>query len=200
VAISGRWASDDGPVSDPPPAGDPAPLLDLDRRTRRRALLHLLVRVTATSVGLFGVFFVLPMEDLAEANPSFMLLVGMTTFVVILAVQLRAILRSDHPRLRAIEAVAVALPLIVVVFATIYLSISLADPAAFSEPLTRLASIYYTVTVLSTTGFGDITADGDAARAVVTIQMLIDLVLIAVVVRLLAMAAQRGVARQQGGD
>lgn len=186
-------------MSDLPPPGDAAPLFDLDRRSRRRALLGLLVRVTLTSIGLFGVFFVLPMEDLAEANPSFMLVVGLTAFVVILAVQVRAILRADHPRLRAVEAVGVAIPLIVVVFATVYLSISLANPSAFSEPLTKLASIYYTVTVLSTTGFGDITADSDAARALVTIQMLIDLVLIAIVVRLLAMAAQRGMARQQGG-
>jgi hypothetical protein len=39
------------------------------------------------------------------------------------------------------------------------------------------------VTVLSTVGFGDITAQSDASRLLVTIQMLLDLALIAIVVR-----------------
>lgn len=183
-------------MSDVPSADEPAVLLELDARSRRRLLMRLGVRVLATSAGLFGIYFVLPMDDLIDANPSATLVLGLLAFVVILGAQLRAILRSAHPRLRAIESVAVAIPLIVVVFATTYLSLSTADTGAFNEPLGRLDAVYFTVTVLSTTGFGDITAETDPARVMVTLQMLIDLVLIAVVVRLLAMAAQRGLAQQ----
>ena len=38
----------------------------------------------------------------------------------------------------------------------------------FSEPLTRTDALYFTVTVFSTVGFGDITAKTEAARLVVT--------------------------------
>ena len=38
----------------------------------------------------------------------------------------------------------------------------------FSEPLTRTGALYFTVTVFSTVGFGDITAKTEAARLVVT--------------------------------
>ena len=48
------------------------------------------------------------------------------------------------------------------------------------------------VTVFSTVGFGDITPKGDLARILVSIQMLLDLVVIGAVVRLLTNAAKGG--------
>jgi Ion channel len=38
----------------------------------------------------------------------------------------------------------------------------------FGEPLTRTGALYFTVTVFSTVGFGDITGKTEAARLVVT--------------------------------
>jgi voltage-gated potassium channel len=46
--------------------------------------------------------------------------------------------------------------------------------------------------VFSTVGFGDIAPHGDVARIIVTIQMLLDLVVIGSVVRLLTTAAKIG--------
>jgi hypothetical protein len=49
-------------------------------------------------------------------------------------------------------------------------------PANFStHALTRTDALYFTVTVFSTVGFGDITAASQSARLVVTAQMLLDL-------------------------
>ena len=45
--------------------------------------------------------------------------------------------------------------------------------------------------MLSTVGFGDITAKTDVARIIVTIQMMLDLLVLGVVVRLIAEAARR---------
>ena len=45
----------------------------------------------------------------------------------------------------------------------------------FSQPLTRIDSVYFTVTTFATVGFGDITATTEAARLVVTGQMIADL-------------------------
>ena len=63
--------------------------------------------------------------------------------------------------------------------------------------MTRSSALYFTVTVFSTVGFGDITAKTDVARLVVTVQMLADLAVVAVVIRLILGAANRGVDRQK---
>ena len=66
-------------------------------------------------------------------------------------------------------------------------------PETIPNPLVNEA---VTVTVLATVGFGDITAKTDPARLVVTIQMVADLILIAVVVRLILGAASRAGRRE----
>ena len=111
--------------------------------------------------------------------------------------ELNAILRHRQPVRRAIVALAVLIPLFVVMFAWIYLALSRSNPAAFGTPMTRSDALYFTVTVLSTVGFGDITAKTQAARLTVTVQMLADLVLLAVVVRLLFDVATHVADRQR---
>jgi voltage-gated potassium channel len=73
---------------------------------------------------------------------------------------------------------------------------SQSDPAAFGHALDRDSALYFTVTVFSTVGFGDIVAKSDVARLVVTVQMLADLAVVAVVIRLILGAASRGEARK----
>ena len=65
----------------------------------------------------------------------------------------------------------------------------------FTEPLTRTDALYFTVTVFSTVGFGDITAKTEAARLVVTGQMIADLVVIGLGLKVIVGAVKRG--RQQ---
>ena len=62
----------------------------------------------------------------------------------------------------------------------------------FSQPLSRTDAIYFTVTVFATVGFGDITAKTEVARLVVTGQMLGDLIVLGLGVRVLLSAVQRG--------
>ena len=73
-----------------------------------------------------------------------------------------------------------------------------ADPANFNvEGLTRTDSLYFTLTIFSTVGFGDITATSQGARTMVMVQMVLNLVLIGAGVRLLTAAVHTGVARRQ---
>jgi uncharacterized protein (UPF0261 family) len=100
--------------------------------------------------------------------------------------------------LRAGVAMATIIPLFLVMFAWIYLTMSSSDPSAFGGHMSRTSALYFTVTVFSTVGFGDITPKTDTARLVAMVQMMADLALIAVVIRLILGAATRGVARLQG--
>ena len=64
-----------------------------------------------------------------------------------------------------------------------------------THPLTRTDVLYFTVTVFSTVGFGDISAVSQSARLVVTAQMLLDLLALGLVIRAFVGAVQ--LARQQ---
>ncbi len=64
-------------------------------------------------------------------------------------------------------------------------------------PLTRTDALYFTVTVFSTVGFGDITAKSEVARLVVTSQIFVDLLILGLGVRILTGAITRGQRRQR---
>ena len=114
--------------------------------------------------------------------------------VGVVVLQTRAIARSPYPRLTAITAVAFSIPLFVLLFATAYFLMEQASSNAFSASMTRLDALYFTVTVLTTVGFGDISARSELARALTTVQMVADVLLIALVVRVLLDAARTGLA------
>ncbi len=82
------------------------------------------------------------------------------------------------------------IPLFIVLFAWIYVAMSTSDPATFSEPLTKSRALHFTITVLSTVGSGDVTRVTDPARLMVSVQMIFDLVVIGVIVKLVVGVAK----------
>jgi voltage-gated potassium channel len=117
-------------------------------------------------------------------------------FLGVVSLELRAVVRDPMPVPRAALAMARLLPLFIVLFAWVYVAMSVSDPSTFSEPLTRSAALYFTITVLSTVGFGDITPVADVARLMVSVQMICDLVLIAIIVKLITGVAKRARAQR----
>ena len=171
------------------------PASDLGRFERSR-LVATGVRAVATATVLLAVYFLLPVPHRHE-SPVLRLTVALAFFVAVLVNEIRLISTHRQPILRATVAMATVIPLFLVLFAWIYVTMSHADPRAFSGgPLTQGSALYFTVTVFSTVGFGDITPKSDAARLVVSVQMLADLAFIALVIRLIFGAVTRGVARQ----
>ena len=111
---------------------------------------------------------------------------------MVVAWQVRAILNAPFPRLRGFQTLISGIPLLLVVFAAVYYLTGLAQPDSFSEPLDKIGALYFTVTVFSTVGFGDITAKTDLARTLVTIQMLFNLVVIGLVAKVILGAVDVG--------
>ena len=85
--------------------------------------------------------------------------------------------------------------LFLALFASSYFVMARLAATSFSAPLTRTDSLYFTVTVFSTVGFGDITAKTETARLVVTGQMIADLVILGLAIKVIVGAVKRG--RQQ---
>ena len=122
--------------------------------------------------------------------------VALLAFAVMIAWQVRAIISSDLPRLRAIQAVAVGLPLLLLMFASAYIVIAGNQPDAFTEALSRTDSLYFTVTVFATVGFGDIAPKTELARVVTTIQMLLGVIVVGLIAKIFLNAVQVAVRRR----
>lgn len=172
---------------------------DLPPAKRRRLMLRSLLRSATTVTLLVVLYYALPLDQEIDAAATMALVLGLLAFAGILAWQIRAITRSGHPRLRAIEALSLAVPVLVLLFATYYFLLARNQADSFGQPLSRTAALYFTVTVLATVGFGDITAKTDTARIVVTVQMLADLVAVGLAAKLVVGAVQIGVQRRSTG-
>ena len=155
------------------------------------------VRLTASIVVLLCVYYMLPVEAGGRSDLPWLLL-DLVIFGVIVGIQVPLISKASYPLLRGIEALALTTLLFLLIFARVYLSSSLADPAVFSQHLDRDTALYFTVTVFATVGFGDIVAASNPMKLLVTVQMLLNLVVIGLVIRVLTTATQRGIARKQG--
>ncbi|NQU37321.1 MAG: two pore domain potassium channel family protein [Actinobacteria bacterium] len=125
------------------------------------------------------------------------LLVGESIFIVFwlalvfplyLNRQIRRIATSDHPQATWLEALTVLGTLFLAIFAHIYRVIGGADGGSFTEPMDMLNSYYYSLTVLSTLGLGDIAPITTNAKIFTMAQIICDIALIGLVLKVLSSA------------
>lgn len=174
------------------------PFDELPTRVRRRLAVDSLLRSLAVSAAIVVGYFVLPMTNL-DTSGVVLLFVGLAVMSGVLAWQIRAIATSPYPRVRAVGALTTSVPLFFVVFATTYFLLERNDPGAFTEPMTRLDAVYFTITTFATVGYGDIAAVSETARALATVQMLGDLAIVGFVARAFVNALQTGLERRSSG-
>lgn len=124
----------------------------------------------------------------------------MAIFVIYFRYQLLAIRRSGFPLIRGIETLVIGIVLFLTIFAKAYLLIAMGDPGSFSEPMDHFTSYYFAVTVLATVGFGDISPSSVPARSIAMVQMLLDLVIIAIAVRLVTTEVRNATARRRAAS
>ncbi|GAB4588396.1 hypothetical protein Ntsu_62280 [Nocardia sp. IFM 10818] len=153
-----------------------------------------------TTAVLLLAYFLLPFARWDRPRTVLLLVAGALAVGALCAWQVRRVLRAEYPIAQAVEGFAAVFGLYLVGFATVYHALANYDPGNFSEPLTRLDALYFCVTVFATVGFGDITAVTQPARAVVLVQMIGNLVLIGVALRLLttSVTLRRNQLRQRG--
>jgi Ion channel len=155
-----------------------------------------LLRAAASTAVLVVVYYLLPLDHTAHWAAVAMLVVGLAGLTGLVVFQVRWIIRSRYPGLRALESLATSVPLFLLLFASAYVVMGALSASNFSQPMTHTNALYFTVTVFATVGFGDITAKTEAARLVVTGQMIIDLIILGLGARVILGAVSRARQRQ----
>jgi O-antigen ligase len=148
------------------------------------------------ATGLLVAYYLLPLDGGRTAGTSAVLACGLTVVVLVFLWEVRAIVHSPHPRLKAVEALAATLPLYLVLFAGVYYLMERSTPGSLSEPLTRTDALYFTLSTFTTVGFGDIIPRSQTARVVAMLQMAGGLLVVGVAARILAGAIRTGLRRQ----
>ena len=143
------------------------------------------------------IYYALPLDRGLTWWSLFWLVLGFVVFVVVLTRQVRQIVESPFPRLRAAVAIMVSLPLFLLAFSTAYFLVERSSLAAFSESLSRTDALYFTVTVFATVGFGDITPTEPVTRVLVVFQMMGDLLLVGLIGRVVVGAVGVGLQRRE---
>jgi hypothetical protein len=165
-------------------------------RSDRLAAAASLARALGITAGLAVAYYLVPLDTRGALGTSFLLLCGLLAVVLVFGWEAWLIVHSAHPRLKAVEALAVTVALYLVVFASVYYLLARDAPGSFSEPLTRTDALYFTLSTFTTVGFGDITARSETGRVVVMCQMVCSLLILGVAARLIAVAVQAGLRRQ----
>ena len=174
---------------------------ELPSGQRRRLIVWAVLRGVVVTTALVVLYYLLPLDRPWETGTALRLLAGLLVFAGVTVWQVRAIASSRYPRLRAAEALGLIVPLYLLLFASTYFVMERASAANLTEPLTRTDALYFSVTVFTTVGFGDIAAKSETARVVLIVQMLADLALLGAGARVLLGAVRRGQQRQSGtGD
>ena len=165
---------------------------DLQAGVPRRLVVRAVLRAVLTSTVLVVLYFTLPITGSLNGSAALILVVGLLVFAGVVSWQVRAVLGSQYPGLRAVEALAAAIPLFLIVFAAAYVMLANAQPQAFSEPLSRTDALYFAITVFSSVGFGDIVPVTDGARVATMVQMVGDLLVVGLVLRVMVGAVKAG--------
>jgi voltage-gated potassium channel len=138
------------------------------------------------------IYYLMPLDHASVAAVITILIIGLVGLIALIIFQVRAIIGSRFPGVRAVEALATSLPLFLLLFAGVYLAMSSMSSGSFGQRLSHTDAMYFALTVFSTVGFGDITAKTEAARLVVTGQMAADLIIVGLGAKAILSAVTRG--------
>jgi hypothetical protein len=150
------------------------------------------LRAVGSTAALVTIYYALPLDHFSTGIAITILVTGLIVLIVLVVFQVRWILRSPVPGLRALEALATSVPLFLLLFASTYYVMARLSPASFGVHLSRTDAMYFTVTVFTTVGFGDITAKTETARLVVTGQMIADLIIFGLAIKVITGAVRAG--------
>ncbi|GIG69938.1 hypothetical protein Pen01_62330 [Phytomonospora endophytica] len=148
--------------------------------------------------GLVG-YYVLPVDtsDAAFVPRGIVCALAVAGLAWLFSRQIRAQARAVDDSGVRLESLFYLLALTVFVFALAYYFLAEARPGEFAGLATRTDALYFTVTTMVTVGFGDVYAQGQLARGLVTAHMVFDVVFVSAFVSILTARVRRAAERRR---
>ncbi len=168
--------------------------LDLSGRRRLRILTVAIGRTVLTVMVLIVAYHLIPFDRGVTWQIGVVAVVALLLLFAGAAFELRAVTVAEFPTLRGIQALTVSLVVVLLAFAGVYMILSNSDSGAFDEVLDHAGALYFSLTTLTTIGYGDIVPVTHTARYVVMLQMVIDFLIIGVFVKLVTTTVRQRLA------
>jgi hypothetical protein len=180
----------------------PPALVAAEPRTVKRHLAASAVLSVATIVvmSIAYVFMPEPSESLSGYELAAAGAIGLVVFsfaVTWLFVRVRS---ANYPLSGGLFLLAVTIAFFILCFSWIYLVLDQSHPDSFTEPLSKVGAVYFTLSVLTTVGFGDITPTGDTTRGIVSAQMVLGVGLLAIVIKFASQSARDTIHKLSGNS
>jgi hypothetical protein len=137
------------------------------------------LRLAGILVVVLVLYFTVPVSFEIETSEVVQLLVSLVALTVLAVAVLSEVRHQLVDAERRIDGLVIALMIAVLGFALGFYVMAERDPAQLPGLDTRVDALYFTMTTLLTIGYGDIHAAGQAARTLVLIQMVFNVVIIA---------------------
>lgn len=169
---------------------------ELTPAKRRWLLVRATARSLAIAVVMVALYYLLPLDKIGDLRSGTLLAAGLVGLALVIAWEVRTILNAKYPAIQAVEAFAIITPAFLLLFSVTYYLLSRSNAFDFSEHLSRTSSLYFTITTISTVGYGDITPRTDPTRIVVMVQMISDILILGFGVKVVTGAVQMGRKRQ----
>ena len=118
---------------------------------------------------------------------------GLAGATALVGWQVRAYRQAAASGAARLRGLLIAVYVAMLCFATMYYMLATAHPGQIAGLRTRTDALYFTLSILSTVGFGDVHAAGQAARAMVSLQIGFDVLVVS-----LAVAATKAIGGRHG--
>jgi hypothetical protein len=110
--------------------------------------------------------------------------------IPVVARRVRRVLRADQPLAEAVAALVVTATIAVIGSSGMYYAMAKSDPGQFTSLGTKVDGVYFAVTVMTTTGFGDIVPTTQPARLVTTFHIIFTVAFLGAAFRLIRWATK----------
>lgn len=136
-------------------------------------------RLAAILIIVMVVYFTIPVSFEVQTSEVVQLVVSVLALALLAVAVLVEVRHQLQDADRRIDGLVIALMVAVLGFALGFYILTLRNPDQIAGLDTRVDSLYFTMSTLLTIGYGDVHAVGQAARILVLIQMLFNVVIIA---------------------
>jgi voltage-gated potassium channel len=132
------------------------------------------------------VYFVVPVSRELQRGTVIRILVAIVVLALLVAAVVRQLRLHIDDQDRRVDGLIVSITMVMAVFSLCYFTLEQRDAGQFGDLETRLDALYFTASTAATVGYGDVHAVGQAARALVLVQIVFNVVFIGTAVALLS--------------